>query len=182
VPIPSYSRSKRDNIAWSILHGANEAFMVSVKISKWLAPNKYYVSFPYGVYDPRIAREGKKYYFSDRNVFISYQNQTVAHNLYTGFTFRPEEFKIIRRRIKEECSGVSFSIEAENRWSSRYFLLDKFYNYDNIENIQFIEIEKYQSCESWLNHKKYLQSELFGSVSKYNLQKLNGFLRKKVEM
>ena len=72
VPIPSYSRAKRDSIAWSILHGANEAFMVSAKISKWLVPNKYFVSFPYGIYDPRIATEGKKFYFSDCAIYSIY--------------------------------------------------------------------------------------------------------------
>ena len=181
VPIPAYSRTKRDNIAWSILHGANEAFMVSAKISKWLVPNKYFVSFPYGVYDPRIAAEGKKLYFSEQNVFISHQNRTVAHNLYTGFTFRPNDFKIIRRKVKEECTGMSLTRPVEDRWSSRYYSLDKFYNCDNIENIQFIEIDRYQSCDDWPSYKKYLQSEMFDSISKYNLQKLNGFLRKKKE-
>ena len=181
VPVPSLSRGKRDSLAWSILHGANEAFVVSAKISKWITPNKYYVAFPYGIYDPKLVTSGKKAFFSKKNVMLKFGKKTVGDNLYAGFTFRPSDFKKIRRKIKENCSGLTISETSGQKWSSRYFTLDKFYNCGNIEDVEFIEIEKYHSCESWHALGAYFKSELFSVMTDYNLQKINGKLRKKVE-
>ena len=181
APLPALSRGKRDSLAWAILHGANEAFMVSAKISKWITPNKYYVAFPYGVYDPRVASRGKKIYFSQKNVMISFAGKSVTDGLYTGFTFKPEEYKKIKRSIKNKCSGLSLRETSSEKWSSRYFTLDKFYNYDNIENVEFLEVEKFQTCDTWPKYLEYLKSDLVDSLASYNLQKINGKLRKKVE-
>jgi len=178
VPVPPRLRDKRDSLAWSILHGANESFMVSLKISKWVTPNKYFVSFPYGIYDPKVASSGKKIYFSEKNVIYTFKGESVCDNLYTAFTFKPEEFKTIRRSIKKMCSGMSFSSEGLGYWSSRNFLLDKFYNYDNIKSIETLKIEEYQSCQDWKSYQSYLKSNLFGKLVNYNIQNLNGTITK----
>jgi len=134
VPIPPRQRDKRDSLAWTILHGANAAFVTSAKISKWMVPNKYYVSFPYGLYDPAVAKEAKVLYPTQKNVFIDHGGKTIADGTYTGFTFTPQGFKKIRKKMKEDCSGADYSKDLKSRWSSRNFSLDKFYNLTELKS------------------------------------------------
>ena len=60
VPIHPKDRERRDSYGWSVLYGAYSAWKVAFKISKWITPDKYYVSFPmsaYDVYDIRQHRQ-----------------------------------------------------------------------------------------------------------------------------
>ena len=59
VPIHPKDRDRRDSLGWSVLHGCLTAFTTSGRISSWLAPKKYYVSFPCGVYDPVWAKSNR---------------------------------------------------------------------------------------------------------------------------
>jgi hypothetical protein len=60
VPIHPKDRDKRDCLGWGVLHGALSAYWLSKKISKWVIPDKYYVAFPYGVYQPWVVKENRK--------------------------------------------------------------------------------------------------------------------------
>ena len=52
VPIHPKDRDRIDCHAWSILFGALTAYWISKQMSKWVTPDKYYVSFPYGIFAP----------------------------------------------------------------------------------------------------------------------------------
>ena len=52
TPVPQKDRFRRDSLGWSVLQGSLTSFLVSNKISKWTRPTGYFVSFPYGLYDP----------------------------------------------------------------------------------------------------------------------------------
>ena len=57
-------------------------------------PDKYYVSFPYGVYDPEILRPHRKDISSERPFMLSHKGKTVQDNEYLGFTFDKDDFDI----------------------------------------------------------------------------------------
>ena len=61
VPIHPKDRDKIDCYSWSILHGANTAYQISFQMSKWVIPDKYYVSFPFGVYSPQAPRPHRRW-------------------------------------------------------------------------------------------------------------------------
>jgi len=50
VPAHPKDKDKRDSLVWSILYGAKIARNISVRLSKWMVPAKYYIAFPYGVF------------------------------------------------------------------------------------------------------------------------------------
>ena len=61
VPIHPKDRDRRDSYAWSILYGIHSAWRVSYAISRWVVPEKYYVSF-HGLlicFSPLCDRWGK---------------------------------------------------------------------------------------------------------------------------
>ena len=67
-------------------------------LSTWIAPNKYYVSFPYGYIKPSQLREHRKIISSSKNIYLSYEGKTMKDNLFTSFTFGKDEFLEFRRK------------------------------------------------------------------------------------
>lgn len=176
VPVPLSLRGKRDSLGWSVLHGANESFMVSAKISKWLQPNKYYVSFPYSVYDPEAPLKCKKILTSTHNLVFTNDNNSVQTGSLMGFTFRPEDFKKIRKNIKKECTGSV----SRPYWSSRNFKIDKFFKCGNIDNVRKVELEHFYPCRSWDEYSTFLKSEHLTHYEKFDLQKLNSKIKERI--
>lgn len=94
VPIHPKDRDRRDSYGWSVLYGALCAWKVAYKLSKWLCPSKYYVSFPLSVYDIYEIRQHRKLInHKTNNFFLSYNEQTVKDNLPIAFTFTGDDFK-----------------------------------------------------------------------------------------
>ena len=101
VPQHPKDRDKRDCLSWSVIYGALSSFMISSKISKWIIPDKYYVSFPYGLINPRDLMESRKFISSKDNFYVMHNNQTVQDNLYSSFTFGKDEFVKYRRNVRK---------------------------------------------------------------------------------
>ena len=57
VPIHPKDRDRRDSYGWGALYGILAAWKVAYKISKWLLPDKYYITFPMSAYDIYNLRE-----------------------------------------------------------------------------------------------------------------------------
>lgn len=160
APINQKDRDRRDSLGWSILHGALTSFLISNKMSKWVRPTKYYVSFPYGIYDTSIIREHRADFRGSESVFLSYNGQTVRDNKYLGFTFFPEDWAKIKWNIKNSCTGGDRSIPISERWSSKSFDLKKIFNLPDIIVNKTIEIKEYYSLESWEDLQRYYRSEI----------------------
>lgn len=173
VAIPASKRDRRDSLGWSILHGANEAFMACSKISKWVVPSKYFVSFPYGVHCPRAVSEYKRVLGSEHNIMATSRGRSIATGDYLSFSFTPGDFKRIRANIKNACSGSL----VKPYWSSKNFSLDKFYNYDNIDNIHKFEVESYFPCTDWTEYLAYAGSSLCADFCEYDYRKLTSKLK-----
>jgi len=156
TPVHPKDRDKRDSLGWSAMYGALVSYSVSHKISSWVAPKKYFISFPYGIYDPYLARKHKKEINSQKeNFYFSYNNFTVRDNKYLGFTLFPEEWKKNRDFTRNQCTGADKSIPFRERWSSKNFTLDKIFNNDIILIDKKVEVESYYSLDSWDSLREY---------------------------
>ncbi len=171
TPVPYKDRERRNSLSWSILQGALTAFKVSSSLSSWANPTKYYVSFPYGVYDPEELRKHKTLIKGNKSFLVSYEGSTVQNNLYLGFTFFPEEWLEFKREIKTNCSGGDKNLPLLKRWSSRNFKLDKIFNSDimNIENN--IEVSTYYDISNWEGLLKYYKSDCILKKPESNFMK-----------
>ena len=176
VSIPASLRGKRDSLGWAVLHAAQQAFYVCAKISKWLVPNKYFVSNPYGIHDPKIISENKSILTSTHNLFITEKDKSVANAMNMSFSFRPDDFIKIRKNIKSFCTGSV----TKPYWSSRNFSIDKFFNYDNISNVNNIEVDHYYSLTSWEDYRNFIKSKDSSWYERYNLQNLNQTLKERI--
>ncbi len=160
TPISQKDRNRRDSLGWSILHGSLTAFQISDKVSRWVTPTKYYVSFPYGIYEPKVVRPHRSSIRGPESFFLAHDKKTVRENKYLGFTFFPEDWPKFKWNIKNACSAGNPSLPIKERWSSKDFKLDKIFNIDIIDVNKKIEIEDYYELSTWESLKDFYSSNL----------------------
>ncbi len=167
VPIHSKDVNKRDCIAWSILYGAITAFKIGKTLSGWVAPYRYYVSFPYGIYDPALIRTHRDTIKKEEVFALSHAEQTVKQNCYLGFTFGKDEWLEMRRIIRTGTGAFTSNemkdglyprekLPLEERYSARHFTLDKVLKPVIIDNT--VEIESYHNIQTWASYAEYMAS------------------------
>lgn len=159
VPIHPKDRDRRDSLGWAALHGALSSFIVSSKISKWLIPSRYYITFPYGVYDPSEVKKYRKAISHTNQFFLVNKDRSVKSGDYLSFTMNAEEYKQYVWDLKQGCTGASTSLEPKKRWSSRHFTLDKIFGSATINDSNSYEIEWYYPIDNWESYHIYLRSD-----------------------
>ena len=170
VPIHPTDRDKRDCLSWSVIHGALSCLKVSSQLSKWLTPDKYYVSFPYGVFDPEQLRPHRKEISSAKNFYVSYNEKTVEDNLFISFTFGKDDFIKYRRQIRKGTGlyttevvderGIPRStLPIEERWSARYFDLKEVFVDLDLKDSKVLNVTEYFNISSWREYAEFLSTE-----------------------
>tara|TARA_Y100000592_G_scaffold99255_1_gene174634 strand:+ start:5565 stop:6416 length:852 start_codon:yes stop_codon:yes gene_type:complete len=160
TPILPKDRDRRDSLGWSVLHGALTSFIVASKISRWVRPTKYFVSFPFGLYDAGFIASHRQSIRSKQSFFVSHEGKTVRDGKYLSFTFSPEDWLKYKRNIKNQCTGGDKNLPISERWSSRFFSLDKIFNCDNIVVDKKVEIEDYYHLDDWESLRKFYASKV----------------------
>ena len=161
TPIHPKDRERRDSYGFSALHGALTAFIVSDKISKWLTPSRYFVSFPYGVHDPSVVARYRREISSTTPFFLSYGDETIREGMYLPFTMNAKEYNEYLWNMKNKCSGGSALLEHEKRWSSKHFSLDEIYNCARIEESEVVELDWHYDIGTWEGYVEYIASAEF---------------------
>jgi len=164
TPIHPKDRERRDSYGFSVLHGALTAFIVSDKISKWLTPSRYFVSFPYGVHDPSVVAKYRREISSTKPFFLSYQNKTVREGMQLPFTMNAKEYNEYLWNMKNKCTGGNSSLDHKKRWSSKHFLLDEIYNCARIEESKVVDLDWHYNIEAWDSYADYIASEEFRNL------------------
>jgi hypothetical protein len=174
VPIHPKDRDKRDCLAWSIIYGSMRAFSVSKIISKWVVPDRYYVSFPHGVHSVRSLRKHRKDISNHKKKFyISHNGETVRDGKYLSFTFDVEDWKSFRRIIRggtgTYAPGAYFDekentvkgelLPKEERHSAKYFSLKEVFGGIDLKGQTVMETEQYFGIDNWEDYASYMGSD-----------------------
>lgn len=105
VAINPRDRGRRDSFGWSALYGARVSSYISMKISKWVIPKKFFIVSPFGVMDDETIKNSRELLKSNKNIYFSYENKSFLDNTYLPFTFTQQEFEKCRIFFKEKYSG-----------------------------------------------------------------------------
>jgi len=168
VPIHPNDRDKRDCLSWSVLHGAMTAYNISLGISKWVAPDRYYVAFPYGVYPVDVVREFRRDISSKKGFALAYDNKTVNDGEYLGFTFDSMDFIQIRRDLRQKATGMyapgqkgipQEKLPVEERYSARFFSLEDVFGSMKFEKEGIVNLPWYHRVDSWEGYCNFISSE-----------------------
>lgn len=163
VPIHPKDKDKRDCLGWSALYGALSAYHIARKISRWVIPDKFYCAFPYGVYDPAQLRKQRKKISSKEPFYLTHEGRSVKNGEYLGFTFDGEDFKVCRRELRKEGTPgrneeTKKRLPPEERWSARFFPIDKVFKHVIMGAEDGFEIEGYHKIDSWKDYTNYIAS------------------------
>jgi hypothetical protein len=170
VPVHPKNRFRRDCLSWSVIEGALSAFKVSATISKWIYPNKYWVSFPYGYFDPKLLRQHRPKISSPKNFYTTHNGQTPAQNLHTSFSFGKDEFIRFRRQIRKGTKQFANEVDEQGmpnrklpiseQYSARWFDLQDVFTELDVTTENSIEVEEFYDIATWQGYRNYLSSEL----------------------
>jgi hypothetical protein len=182
VPVHPKDRDKRDCLGWSALYAASAAYNTIRSLSKWVVPDKYYVSFPYGVYQPWTVREHRSKISDAGGFFLSHEGKTVKDGEYLGFTFDADDHKACVKKIRQEGTGEkvpgsdfsnSERLPIEERWSARFFSLDKVFESVKIDGAMTVDTSWYYNIDNWDGLCAYLGSNEQKEVKKPSSNYLN---------
>jgi hypothetical protein len=177
VEVHPRDQKRRDSLVWSILYGAKVAKKVCIGLSQWVAPNKYYVAFPYAVYPSQHLRRHRKTISNRGNFFLlTDEGNSVLDGYYIGFAFETKELgKLIKyfwdkqtgkydpsQPIEERKGGrfITKLLPEEERYSGRFFNVKEIFDQLDPDSPTFsVEMEWYYDISSWENLCVYLSSE-----------------------
>ncbi len=172
VPIHPKDRARRDSYGWSVLHGIHSAWRTSHKLSRWIEPQKYYISFPMGLFDFEKVRKHRKHIrHKEKNFFFSFQGKTIKDNLPLSFTMTGEDFKICRRHINQKTTREYLppspdqrypteKLPLAERWSARRFPMSTvFHPISTATKIaQIIDADWFYDASEWEQYKRFIAS------------------------
>lgn len=174
VPVHPKDREKRDCLGWSVLYGADSAYRISNFISKWIAPEKFFCSFPYGIVDNESITENRLLLASTDNVIFASNNKTVKDNLHLPFTFGAEDFFKCRDMVKHRQAREW----GDNRKGKYYDLSTIFSGLNANTPAHQINTSWYHDISSWEAYKAYMNSAECGLYQRPNTL-FKGLHRKK---
>ena len=171
VPIHPKDRDRRDSYGWSALYGQYMAYHTSFRISRWLIPDKYYVSFPLGLFDFSVIRENRKLIRDKKsNFFFTFNNKNIKNDLPLSFTMFGEDFKKCRRHINQETTREflpplhnqpfpSEKLPLKERWTARHFPLSVvFHSVTMNQKTTKIDVPWFYDAHQWSGYLEYITS------------------------
>ena len=167
VPIHPKHRDKYDCYAWSIIHGANVAYWICRRLGRWLIPDRYYVSFPFGVCDLEEVKRARQKMSRKAPFYFSHEGKTVCDGLPLGFTFDTAEWRRAKNIIKSNSRSYYPPLEGEipsqllppeERRKSRHFkLLDVFKGAD-LSSATINELPWFYDLTTWEEYCKLIEA------------------------
>jgi len=177
VEVHPKDQKKRDSLAWSILYGSRVAKRVSSGLSQWVEPNKFYVSFPYGIYPSQHLRKYRHEISSRGNFFVlTDRGESVLDGKFVGFAFEADQLgSLIKyfwdiqtgkfdssQPISERRDGkfITKVLPMEKRFSGRFFKVkDIFQKLDQTKDTFKVEMEWFYEISTWEDYCNYLSSD-----------------------
>ena len=162
VPIDIRDINKRDCLSWSVLHGALTCNKIIKNLSNWLTPDKFYVSWPYGYYNPSAVRKHRRE-ISEGLFMFSHESQTVQDNKYLGFSLTLEQVKQLKSEVREKSTGLWMDPETRDkqlplneRFSYRNFTLSQVFDTIDKSHYKVKKVDSYYNLDSWQDYCFFL--------------------------
>ena len=174
---------RRDSYGWSVLSGIYASWITANKISKWVVPNKYYVSFPMGVFNIYEIRKHRKLINDNQNnFFLTHQNKTVKDELPLSFTMFENDYLNCRRDINSKTTKQYYNTEKgeqypsrklplEERWSARKFNFSEVFEKLCIDNAHTYNSKYFFDISTWGGYNEYMRSKFILESPYYLLTK-----------
>jgi len=162
IPINIRDINKRDNLAWSAIHGAQVASKIMKSTSSHLAPDKFWISWPYGFYSPSSPRDLRRD-VAEKDVMLSHDSKTIKDNLYLGLTLTPSQVQQLYEESRTRSTGLwknpterKQKYSTQDRFSYRNFNLKEVFETLDCSNYISKEVGDYYSLDNWQDYCHFL--------------------------
>ncbi len=159
VPVSVKHKSREWCISWTIIHGAKTAHSITSELSKWMAAENFYVSFPSSVYPPDFIREHRRDIRKEENFLFSFEEKSILKGDKLGFTFSEKQMNHALGLFQKEHGAFFDEKEDEREYYFNNFSLDKVFGQTMAKESMKIEIPWYHSLDGWESYCNYLSSE-----------------------
>jgi len=137
------------NESWSVIRTAKMVYGVHRKISQWVLPNRYYVSFPLSVYQTENLLDFRRDIRNRGGFFLSFNGKTIKDGERIGFSFNNNEL------IELENCYHQCKIDRAAPTLKNIFGGIKFWEKEVTE----VELPFHYDISCWENYCLYLGSE-----------------------
>ena len=142
-------------MVWSAIHGAKIANKILRSLSSHLAPDKFWISWPYGYYPPSAIREHRKNIINN-HIMLSCEDKTVRDGLYLGLTLTTAQISQLVKESKTRSSGMwkdpgdrTERYTLEERFSYKNFNLKQVFETLDQSIYSIEKIENYYGLDNW---------------------------------
>ena len=168
VPINPKHRDRYDSYGWSILYGCYMSWYASFKISKWIKPQSFYISFPMSVFDIEKVRSARPNISQlGTNFMVAHNNNTIVDGTPLSFTMSGDDYKRCRDNIKKlttreylpPAAGEKYPSEKlplNERWSARSFDLKTIFSPLADNEHSYLETDFLFDNRQWENYNTML--------------------------
>lgn len=163
----TFERYTKNSVGWSVIHGFTMANYVTKRLTSHLIPDKFYVCFPYGMYDCRETRIRKEQQITrSENVFYTFKGKSVMDKEYLPFYCSNQYTEDIMKFMKRRSINLRISNPL------RTDIDDNLYDISTIlkgsitmpevltGKKKFIELKNYKRIDTWEGYVDYMRSDL----------------------
>lgn len=141
VPLKYSHEKSRDNELWSVIYGMKNANYISRKVSRWVQPYNYYISFPFTIKNPYQTLKYRTKIRHTDFMYLDRQMKGIKDGVYLPFTLRNDFLKEINSKFWFGFYNYNH-LESQDRVKNKRFPIDykpnfkdikKMFPYDKIE-------------------------------------------------
>ena len=165
IPINIRDINKRDNLGWSAIYGAYNSNKIISKISKHLAPERFWIAWPYGFSAPSESRQIRKD-LQRENVMLACGEDSIQNGSYLGFSLDIAQVRQLLSESRTRSTGLWVDPiirekrhSKEERYSYRNFNLKKVFETLDYCNYNVRSVKEYYSLDSWQNYCQFLSAK-----------------------
>ena len=153
VPITPQDYLRRNSVVWSSIYGILNIRKIIGKTSMNLLPERYYIAFPYGVYDPRLVRQVRgKIKITKNQVLLRSSDKTVMDGEYLGLSLTLEQAQKLERVLKDKAYHSSEKYAAK-----QFSLRDVYAEMELGEEIVYLDVDEYYNIDNWEKYTNYMK-------------------------
>ena len=164
VPFETAERQRLDSYGWGIVTAARMAMHVCSRLSRWLAPDMFYASFPSGLYSFSFLRAHRREISSKTNFSVFSTGKSFAQDAPLGFTFSPADLKEVIRDVRRKTSksyevtekGEYNLLPKSEQWSAKKFTIGEIFELIKDKEQNKVEIEEYSEIRTWEDYRSFL--------------------------
>lgn len=172
VPIHPKDKQVRDGLVWSIFYGIRKAYQISHHFSRWVTPNKYYVSFPYSVYIASSLKDRRLEISSAKSVFLQTPDgKTIKDGALVGFSLDSKEYIQYLRKFREhekllwktgEWKNGRFigeKLPSGQRYTGRFIKPEQVFDIALFEEENILKLKWYYDISTWEGYCRFTGSK-----------------------